>query len=96
VSASTTGRRTRGQSIAGWAPTAARSEYDAEELEFWSNREISLIHNLLEDRGEMDKDTIGEALGCRYWGPMRFRQALKDGVERGAFRKTGRNRYAPA
>jgi hypothetical protein len=94
MSPSTT--RPRGQSIAGWAPTAARSAHDEEELEFWTNREVSLIANLLKDRGEMDKDAIGEALGCRYWGPMRFRQALKEGVARGAFRKVGRNRYAPA
>jgi hypothetical protein len=93
---STTPRRRRGQSIAGWAPTTARSEYDEEELEFWTNREVSLIENLLRDRRELDKDTIGEALGCKYWGPMRFRSALKEGVERGAFRKVGRNRYAPA
>ena len=39
--------RHRGQSIAGWAPTAARSAYDEEELEFWTNREVSLIENLL-------------------------------------------------
>jgi hypothetical protein len=91
-----TTRRRRGQSIAGWAPTTARSSYDEDELEFWTNREVSLIENLLKDRGELDRDTIGEALGCRYWGPMRFRQALKEGVERGAFRKVGRNRFAPA
>jgi hypothetical protein len=96
MSSSTTPRRRRGQSIAGWAPTTARSEYDEEELEFWTNREVSLIENLLRDRGELDKDTIGEALGCKYWGPLRFRSALKEGVERGAFRKVGRNRYAPA
>jgi len=94
MSPSTT--RRRGQSIAGWAPTAARSEYDEEEMEFWTNREVSLIENLLKDRGELDKDAIGDALGCKYWGPMRFRQALKEGVDRGAFRKAGRNRYAPA
>jgi hypothetical protein len=86
----------RGQSLAGWAPTTARSEYDEEEMEFWTNREISLIENLLHERGELDKDTIGETLGCKYWGPMRFRQSLKEGVDRGAFRKVGRNRYAPA
>ena len=96
MSSSTTPRRRRGQSIAGWAPTTARSEYDEEELEFWTNREVSLIQNLLQDKGEMDKDAIGEALGCKYWGPLRFRSALKEGVERGAFRKVGRNRYAPA
>ena len=85
-----------GHSMTGWAPNVAPSQYDEEELEFWRNREISLIKNLLDDKGEMDRNAIGEELGCKYWGPMRFRGALKDGVERGAFRKVGRNRYAPA
>jgi len=96
MSPSTTPRR-RGQSIAGWAPGGASlSSYDEDELEFWTNREISLIRNLLDDKGEMDKDAIGDALGCKYWGPLRFRQSLKAGVERGEFKKTGRNRYGPA
>jgi hypothetical protein len=93
---STSTTRRRGQSIAGWAPGIARSEYDEDELEFWTNREVSLIQNLLQDKGEMEKDAIGDALGCKYWGPLRFRQSLKEGVDRGAFRKVGRNRYAPA
>jgi hypothetical protein len=88
--------RRRGQSIAGWAPSTARSAYDEDENEFWLNREISLIKNLLEDKGEMSRKEIGEALGCKYWGPLRFRQALKAGVEQGAFRKVGGGRYAPA
>jgi len=96
VSQTTRTRKPRGQSIAGWAPTTARSAYDADEMEYWLNREVSLIENLLRDRGEMERSEIGDALGCKYWGPMRFRQALKEGLERGAFRKTGRNRYAPA
>ena len=95
MSPSSTTRR-RGQSIGGWAPGTARSEYDEEEMEFWTNREVALIENLLKDKGEMDRSAIGDALGCKYWGPLRFRQALKEGVERGAFRKAGRNRYAPA
>jgi hypothetical protein len=96
MSPQTNRERRTGPSLSGWAPTTARSEYDEEEMEFWTNREISLIENLLRERGELDKDTIGETLGCKYWGPMRFRSALKEGVERGAFRKVGRNRYAPA
>jgi hypothetical protein len=86
----------RGQSIAGWAPTTSRSQYDEEELEYWVNREVSLIQNLLAEQGEMTRDAIGEALGCKYWGPLRFRQALKAGVERGAFRKLDGKRYGPA
>jgi hypothetical protein len=44
----------------------------------------------------LSKDEIGDALGCKYWGPMRFRGALKEGTERGASRATGQNRYEPA
>ena len=81
--------------LGGWAPNVAFSQADEDELEFWTDREVSLIKNLLEDRGELDKGTIGDTLGCKYWGPMRFRNALREGVDRGAFRKVGRNRYAP-
>ena len=86
----------RGQGIAGWAPTTARSAYDEEEQEYRMDREVSLIQNLLQERGELSRDEIGETLGCKYWGPMRFRQALREGVNRGAFRKAGSRRYARA
>ena len=45
--------------------------------------------------GELPRKEIGNRLGCKYWGPMRFRNALKEGVKRGAFRKQGSN-YAAA
>jgi len=93
---SPTKQRHHGQSIAGWSPGTSLSSYDEDEMKFWSDREISLIQNLLREKGEMDRDTIGKTLGCKYWGPMRFRQALREGVERGAFRKVGPKRYAPA
>ena len=68
---------------------------DEDENTWWLDLEISLIKNLLDKEGETSKSDIGERLGCKYWGPMRFRNALKEGVERGAFKKTGRGRYAP-
>jgi len=79
-----------------YTPFPSASSVDADENEWWLRREISLIESLLNDRGEMAKGDIGEALGCKYWGPLRFRSALKEGVARGAFRKAGGNRYAPA
>jgi hypothetical protein len=79
-----------------YTPFPGVSSQDADENEWWLRREISLIENLLAEEGELDKSTIGDKLGCKYWGPMRFRNALRQGVERGAFRKTGHNRYAPA
>jgi hypothetical protein len=79
-----------------YTPFPGASSQDADENEWWLRREISLIQSLLKEEGEMERGDIGDRLGCKYWGPLRFRGALKQGVERGAFRKTGRNRYAPA
>jgi hypothetical protein len=79
---------------AAYSPFLGTSEVDEEENEWWLRREISLIQNLTE-HGETDKKTIGDQLGCKYWGPTRFNQALRIGVERNAFRKVGRGRYAP-
>ncbi len=73
----------------GYTPFPSSSSVDADENEWWLRREISLIENLLKEEGPLDKSTIGDKLGCKYWGPMRFRSALKEGVNRGAFRKDG-------
>jgi hypothetical protein len=81
-------------SPSSYTPFPATSSVDQEENEWWLNREISLIQNLLNEEGELDKNQIGEKLGCKYWGPLRFRNALKEAVERGEIRKVGRNRYA--
>ena len=79
-----------------YTPFPGASSRDADENEWWLGRELSLIQNLLKEEGELSKSEIGDRLGCKYWGPMRFRNALKAGVDRGAFRKVGRGRYAPA
>jgi len=78
-----------------FTPFPSSSSVDADENEWWLRREVSLIQNLLEERGPLERKEIGNTLGCKYWGPMRFRGALKEGVKRGAFRKDG-SRYAPA
>ena len=77
-----------------YTPFPGASEHDQDENEWWLRREISLIQNLLQEEGELSKSEIGNRLGCKYWGPLRFRGALKEGVQRGAFRKLGGNRYA--
>jgi hypothetical protein len=78
-----------------YTPFPGVSSINQEENEWWLNREISLIQNLLHEEGELDRKEIGEKLGCKYWGPLRFRNALKEAVERNAIRKVARNRYAP-
>ena len=75
-----------------YTPFPGSSSVDKDENDWWLDRELSLIENLLKEEGPLDRSTIGDKLGCKYWGPMRFRTALKEGVKRGAFRKDG-NRY---
>ena len=79
-----------------YTPFPSTSSQDAEENEWWLRREISLIQNLLKEEGEASRDDIGEKLGCKYWGPLRFRNALREGVKRGAFEKVSRGRYRAA
>jgi hypothetical protein len=80
--------------MTAYTPFPSSSSRDADENEWWLKRELSLIENLLRDEGEMSRSEIGEKLGCKYWGPLRFRNALKEGVRRGTFQKTGHNRYS--
>jgi hypothetical protein len=43
----------------------------------------------------MRRRDLGNLVGCKYWGPRRYANALKAGVERGAFQHPGLGRYAP-
>jgi hypothetical protein len=76
-------------SIMGSSPAAA------EEREFNTAREVDVIRRALEDRGEMKRSELGKLVGCKYWGPGRFGNALRAGVARGAFEHTGFGRYGP-
>ncbi len=82
--------------MSAFTPFPGSSSQDKDENEWWLDREITLIQNYLAENGESDRSTIGDTLGCKYWGPMRFRAALKEGVQRGAFNKVGGGRYGPA
>jgi hypothetical protein len=69
---------------------------DKDENEFWLERELSLIENALNEEGELPRRELSDKLGCKYWGPRRFANALKTGVDRGRFRRVRRGVYGPA
>jgi len=79
-----------------YTPFGTGSRYDQGENDWWLDRELSLIENLLRERGEMKRGDIGDTLGCKYWGPRRFARALKAGVDEGRFRRVRRGVYGPA
>ena len=68
-----------------WAPTA---EQDLD-------REIDEIGRALDERGPTDRDELAALVGARYWGPGRFRTALRETVNEGRAKRVARDTYAP-
>jgi hypothetical protein len=69
-----------------WAPTA---EQDLD-------REIDSIARALAEHGTIERDHLYDAVGASYWGPGRFRAALREAVEEGRARRLSRDTFAPA
>jgi hypothetical protein len=80
----------------GWSPYASSSTRGEEnDNDFWLEREIEQLERALKDQGELRRRELGRAVGCRYWGPGRFRHALSAAVDQGRIRRVGFGRYAP-
>jgi MFS family permease len=76
----------------GMVGTASRWAQTAEQD---LDREINAIARALDERGPTDRDDLADAVGARYWGPGRFRAALREAEEEGLARRLSRTTYAP-
>jgi MFS family permease len=70
--------------------------HPAEQRQEWLDREIDIIVRALQDHGELGRDELARQIAARYWGPGRFRSALRAAVAEGAVRRVSRSRYAAA
>jgi hypothetical protein len=55
-----------------------------------------VISRALAERGPTERDQLYEIVGGRYWGPGRFRRALREAIDEGRVRRLSRNTYAAA
>ena len=60
------------------------------------DREISVIAEALKQHGPLEHDELKTLVGGRYWGPGRFRAALRAAVDEGRVRRRSRTVFAPA
>jgi MFS family permease len=60
------------------------------------DREVEIIDRALRDRGSANRRELGRRVGARYWGPGRFRAALREAVAEGRAKRLPRGEYAPA
>ncbi|GAA1897622.1 MFS transporter [Actinomadura bangladeshensis] len=59
------------------------------------DREVNTIAQALVEHGPTPRTRLAEMVGARYWGPGRFRAALREAVHEGRARPLARNRYGP-
>jgi len=82
-------RRTGG---AAWAPLPQFSNYPRSNP--YLAHEVDTIVDQLRDKGPQSVLELSWAIGARYWGPGRFRTAIRSGLASGQIRRVGRDRYA--
>jgi hypothetical protein len=58
------------------------------------DREVQAIARALDEHGSLHRREFAEHVGARYWGPGRFRAALRTAVEDGEARQVSRSTFA--
>jgi MFS family permease len=64
---------------------------DTEDLD----REIAAISQALDEHGATERRELARLVGARYWGPGRFRAALREAVDEGQARRLSRSTFGP-
>jgi MFS family permease len=59
----------------------------------WLSNEVQIIDRALREHGELDSTELGARIGASYWGPGRYRSALRAAVSDGVIRRSGRNKF---
>ena len=59
------------------------------------DHEIEAIGRALEERGATRREELAREVGARYWGPGRFREALREAVEEGRAVRVSGSSFGP-
>jgi hypothetical protein len=59
------------------------------------DREIDLVARVLDERGAIGRDELARLVGGRFWGPGRFRAALREAVGEGRAQRLSGETYGP-
>ncbi len=75
-----------------WAPMPQASNYPKANPD--QAREVDAIVDILDHHDSLTLIELRRAASARYWGPGRFRAALRSGLASGRIRRVGRGRVA--
>ncbi|XRQ10324.1 MFS transporter [Actinomadura welshii] len=76
----------------GMLGTASRWSSDADIA---LDREVNAIAQALNEHGPTTRQELAGLVGARYWGPGRFRSALREAVHEGLAQPQAHNKFAP-
>ncbi|HWF36197.1 MAG TPA: MFS transporter [Solirubrobacteraceae bacterium] len=79
----------------GMVGTAGAAGRIAAQARHALDREIEAIARALEERGPLEREELKELVGGRYWGPGRFKEALRAAVREGRAEAQSRTIYGP-
>ena len=83
---------TRRRNRTGWAPLPRASMYSGNDPSLAV--EVESLVNALTDRSPQSAAELAHAASARYWGPGRFRIAMRSGLASGRIRRVRHNQYA--
>ena len=58
--------------------------------------EVAIIETALREQGSANRQELARRVGGRYWGPGRFREALREAVSQGRAKRLAGGEFAPA
>jgi MFS family permease len=79
---------------AAWSPRPQASLYPRNDP--YLGREVDAIVDMVSSAGPMSPLQLSRAVRAQYWGPGRFRMAVRSAMAAGRIRRVGRNRLAAA
>jgi MFS family permease len=89
-------RRLRLGPSRGWhAPGVGASTYERGDDDRALDREIEVLARAVDEHGSISREELARIVGARYWGPGRFRQALREAVDDGSIRRTSATTFGP-
>jgi len=77
---------------AAWAPFPSAAQYSRSNPH--QAGEVDALTSWLQQHGPQSAAELARGAGARYWGPGRFRDAVRSGLASGRIRRIARERYA--
>ena len=79
----------------GWSPFLSSSSSDADASDRALLGELESLERVLRQQGPLERRELGKRVGSRFWGPGRYRNALRAALREGRIVRVRRGVYGP-